>query len=407
MAGKLNHWTKPADLRIQVQKLWDKGELLTQLFDIEKVFPKRLILKGPTSTEISESFEDVRLWAKALTNVPHCRIEMKTFSHRVFGANSIPGEAWVDSLDDALAMLGKLPDAQRFCFLLDETRQRQPKLLNWLAKRSLKALELADRWSLLLDIVDWMQGHPRPGIYLRQVDIPGVSSKFIEAHRGVLAELFDISLPEDAIAPEATGVGQFSRRYGFRDKPGRIRFRVLDPSKSPLSAGGTPDITLDSASFAALPAQVSHVFITENETNFLAFPGVADSIVIFGAGYGWDNVSNIHWLSDCHIFYWGDIDTHGFAILNQLRGRFGHVESFMMDRDTLNIHESLWGHEANQALQDLPLLTKDEQSLFDDLRDNRIRKNLRLEQEMIGFNWIQSALARIAELTSLKVGRLE
>jgi hypothetical protein len=79
----------------------------------------------------------------------------------------------------------------------------------------------------------------------------------------------------------------------------------------------------------------------------------------------------------------------------------------MMDRDTLNIHKSLWGHEANQALQDLPLLTKDEQSLFDDLRDNRIRKNLRLEQEMIGFNWIQSALAGIAELTSLKVGRLE
>lgn len=395
-ANKLNHWTKPADLRIQVQKLWDKGELLTQLFDDENCFPKRLIFKGPTSSEISESFEDVRLWAKALKNVPHCRIEMKTFSHRVFGVNSIPGEAWIDSLDDALAMLGKLPDAQRFRFLFDETRQRQPKLLNWLVKRPLKSLELADRWPLLLDIVNWMQAHPRPGIYLRQVDIPGVSSKFIETHRGVLAELFDISLPEGAIAPEATGVGQFSSRYGFRDKPGRIRFRVLDPSKSPLSTSGTPDITLDSASFAALPAQVSHVFITENETNFLAFPDVADSIVIFGAGYGWDNVSNIHWLSDCRIHYWGDIDTHGFAILNQLRGRFGHVESFMMDRETLSIHESLWGHEEKQTLQDLPLLTKDEQSLFDDLRDNRIRKNLRLEQEMLGFNWIQGALKSIS-----------
>jgi len=33
-----------------------------------------------------------------------------------------------------------------------------------------------------------------------------------------------------------------------------------------------------------------------------------------------------------------------------------------------------------------------EQELFDALRDNRIRNNLRLEQEMIGFGWIESAL---------------
>ncbi|MCD2450404.1 DUF2220 family protein [Methylicorpusculum oleiharenae] len=394
---KKNNWTSPSDLRAQVQKLWDKGELLTPLIESENCFPKRLNLKGPTSKEISENFEEVRLWVKALTNVSHFRIEIKTFIHQLFGINSIPGEAWIDSLDAALAMLGKRIEANRFSVLLDETRQRQPLLLRWLAKRPLKALELADRWSLLLDTVDWMQTHPRPGIYLRQVDIPGVNSKFIEAHRGVLTELFDISLPEDAIALEATGVGQFSVRYGFRNKPARIRFRVLDPSKSPLPGGGTPDITLDSASFARLPAIASRVFITENETNFLAFPPIADSLIIFGAGYGWDNLSNIHWLSDCLIYYWGDIDTHGFAILNQLRSRFSHVESFMMDRETLFTHESLWGNEESQALQDLPLLTTDEQSLFDALRDNRIRKNLRLEQEMIGFNWFQTALAKVAK----------
>ncbi len=321
---------------------------------------------------------------------------MRSFSHRVVGSNSIPSEVWIDSLDDALAMLGKRSEAARFSALLDQTRQRQPLLLSWLAKRPLKALELAGHWSLLLDIVDWMQAHPRPGIYLRQVDIPGVHSKFIEAHRGVLTELFDISLPQGYIAPEAGGVGQFTVRYGFRDKPARIRFRVLDPSKSPLPGGGMNDITLDSHSFAKLPALVSRVFITENETNFLAFPALADSLVIFGSGYGWDSLSHVRWLSDCLIYYWGDIDTHGFAILNQLRSRFGHVESFMMDRETLMVHGSLWGNEKDQVLHDLPLLTTEERGLFDDLRDNRIRKNLRLEQEFIGFGWIESALAQLA-----------
>lgn len=390
-------WTRPADLRAQIQKLWDRGELLAQLVDQENRFPKRLILKGPTSAEIAERFEAVRWWAKELMAAPHCRIERKTFSHRIFGTNTLPGEAWVDSLDDALSMLGKRAEAGRFGRMVEETRRRQPLLLSWLANRPLKALELAGQWSLLMEVVGWLQANPRPGIYLRQVDIPGVHSKFIEAHRAVLSELLDLCLPQEAIELRANGIGRFGARYGFRDKPARIRFRVLDASKSPLPGVGMPDITLDSPSFAGLPLSVGRVFITENETNFLAFPELADSLVIFGSGYGWESVSNSPWLSDCRIYYWGDIDTHGFAILNQLRSKFAHVESILMDRETLMLHESVWGIENDQALHDLPLLTVEEKALFDDLRDNRIRKNLRLEQEFIRFGWIQNALAKLPE----------
>lgn len=140
-----------------------------------------------------------------------------------------------------------------------------------------ESLDLAGQWPLLMDVVAWLQAHPRPGIYLRQVDIPGVHSKFIEAHRAVLAELLDLCLPPEAIAPEANGVSRFAARYGFRDKPARIRFRILEPSISPLPGGGLPDIALDSRSFAELPLSVRRVFITENETNFLAFPEQAES----------------------------------------------------------------------------------------------------------------------------------
>jgi hypothetical protein len=393
---KIN-WTRPADLRAQVHKLWDRGELLAQLIDQENRFPRRLILKGPTSAEIAERFEAVRAWVKELMAVPYYRIELKTFSHRIFGTNALPGEAWVDSLDDALAILGKRAEAGRFGIVVEETRLRQPLLLSWLAKRQLKALELAGQWSLLMDVVAWLQANPRPGIYLRQVDIPGVHSKFIEAHRTVLSELLDICLPQEAIEPNANGISQFSARYGFRDKPARVRFRVLDPSKTLLPGVGLPDITLDSPSFAELLIFVRRVFITENETNFLAFSEVANSLVIFGSGYGWESLSSIRWLSDCRIYYWGDIDTHGFAILNQLRGKFVHVESFLMDRETLMMHKSVWGSEKDQALHDLPLLTEEEKALFDDLRDNRIGKNLRLEQEFIRFSWIREALAKLSE----------
>ena len=133
-------------------------------------------------------------------------------------------------------------------------------------------------------------------------------------------------------------------------------------------------------------------FVTENLVNFLAFPPVAKSNVIFGAGYGFDEVRMADLIAHCTVHYWGDIDTHGFAILDQLRGHFGHVESFLMDRCTLMSHEALWGKEEDQVTHDLLRLTEPETALFDELRDNRIRKGLRLEQELVSFQWIRAAL---------------
>ncbi|MDP2783855.1 MAG: DUF2220 family protein [Sulfurimicrobium sp.] len=389
------NWTRPADLRAQVQKLWERGELLASLVTGEPLFPKRLVLKGPTSTEMADHFDEVRTWVAELRAMPRCRVEMREFRHRVFGANAVPQEAWIDSVEDALALIGKQRDIARFAALIDVTRKHQPPLLGWLAKRPLRALELVDVWNRLLEIIAWLHAHPRPGLFLRQVDIPGVHSKFIESQRGVLMELLDIVLPPEAIDPTASGVSQFAKRYGFRDKPERIRFRVLDPEHALLPGSLMQDISLDAESFAQLDSRISRVFITENEVNFLAFPQVKDSLVIFGAGYGFEMLRKAEWLARCRIHYWGDIDTHGFAILDQLRSQFDHVESFLMDRTTLLAFESQWGEEEKQTLRDLPRLGSEERSLYDDLRDNRIRRNLRLEQERIGFGWVESALSAL------------
>ena len=67
----------------------------------------------------------------------------------------------------------------------------------WLARRPLKALDLADSWDRLLAVTDWILTRGA-GRYLRQVDIPGVDTKFIGRHRGVLAELLDLMLPPGA-----------------------------------------------------------------------------------------------------------------------------------------------------------------------------------------------------------------
>ena len=393
-------WTSVADLRAQVLKLWDRGALLADLVppyhslpESESTqtspFPLRLRLACPSSTDLATRFADVRLWASALRhNAVHYRIQDRELRHREVGSQTVPDAVWLDTLEAAISLIGKAKEAQRFAALVANTRDHQPALLPWLAKRPLAALALSAEWPRLLSVVTWLQAHPRPGIYLRQVDIAGVDSKFVEGHRSVLAELLDIALPCEAIDPSAMGAAQFARRYGFQDKPLRIRFRLLD---APSAYGS--DISITQSAFEQLAPPVSHVFITENEVNFLAFPPVPGSMLVFGAGYGFEVLAGAQWLHRCAVHYWGDIDTHGFAILDQLRATLPHVQSLLMDRATLLAHADHWGEEPQPLTRNLPRLTAEEGALFDDLRDNRLRPRLRLEQERVGFGWVQQALA--------------
>ncbi len=389
-------WTTPSDLRAQVQRLWDKGLILASLVSGEEMFPKRFTLKKPSSAELARRFDEVRAWISDLRQGAHYRLVMREVKHHILGNNSVPDEIWIDTLEDALNIIGKSRDVKRFSGLVVLTSERQPLLLPWIAKYPLKVLELASEWPLLLDIINWIRSHPRPGIYLRQVDIPGVHTKLIEKNRAILKELLDLALPPDVIDAGAEGIGQFCRRFGFLGKPLRIRFRILDPELVLLPTGADQDISVNQDAFNRINLKVGRVFITENEINFLAFPSLPDSMAIFGAGYGFEVLARADWLHQCAIYYWGDIDTHGFAILDQLRAYFPQASSFLMDRKTLMAHGPQWGLEPQPLRRDLFRLNSEERELFEDLRNDRIGRALRLEQEKIGFGWIKAALNSIA-----------
>lgn len=391
-------WTTPEQLRQQVQKLWDKGLILSSLVnDDNNIFPKRLTLKQPSSSELSKQFDQVREWISSLKKLENSgyRIIWQDVNHRILGNNTLPKEIWLDSIENAQKILNKRRDIERFQKIISITQQSHPSITTWLQLYPLKALELFHVWEKIMAIISWLQSNQRPDIYLRQADIPGVHSKLIEQHRKVLSELFDMILPEHAINCQAIGLSGFCRRYGFRDKPVRIRFRILDKKLAIFPDSTDQDITITHESFAQLQLPVKRVFITENEINFLSFPMLQDSIVIFGAGYGFDMLSISHWLNKLNLYYWGDIDTHGFAILDQLRKYFPHTKSLMMDLETLLLHKQLWGIEPQPEYRDLNRLTESESETYNILRYNKIDKNIRLEQEHIAFSHIIYTLDKL------------
>jgi hypothetical protein len=54
-------------------------------------------------------------------------------------------------------------------------------------------------------------------------------TKFIEVHRSLLGELLELTLPPESIKVEPGS--SFDRRFGLREKPFLVRFRLLDPSQ--------------------------------------------------------------------------------------------------------------------------------------------------------------------------------
>ncbi len=112
-------------------------------------------------------------------------------------------------------------------------------------------------------------------------------------------------------------------------------------------------------------------------------------------GYGLDRLSEVGWLHRREVYYWGDIDTYGFHILDRLRVLFPEAQSFLMDRETLLEHALLWVRESNPYDAELPRLTSAEGALYDDLRCNRLGERVRLEQERIAYGWLQRALRDI------------
>jgi hypothetical protein len=118
-------------------------------------------------------------------------------------------------------------------------------------------------------------------------------------------------------------------------------------------------------------------------------------MVIFGAGYAVSVLEPLGWLAGLDLVYWGDIDTHGFTILDRLRRLFPHARSMLMDRGTLLAHRTQWVTEPNPSAGPLNLLDAEEAQLYHHLVADALGPSVRLEQERVSFAAIQQATLNI------------
>lgn len=123
---------------------------------------------------------------------------------------------------------------------------------------------------------------------------------------------------------------RFMLRWGFKQKSELVRIRSLDPARifwldpqqgfANLSSRQSElYIELNRLDDWGELKELKHIIICENEICYLSLPQISHSIAIWGSGYKAAILGRLNLLRKVDVLYWGDLDTHGFAILNQLR----------------------------------------------------------------------------------------
>lgn len=392
----------PELIRQKALKWWTGPDFLRSVLEGRSLFPRDIPFAEPGSRYLSAHFQEMKDWLGILhADSKEVRghgysVDFVSVNHRILGPQKLPVRIFIDSDDDFLTLTGKHRECARFRGLAATILAAWPVLGAFLAKNPHLVLAYADCWDRLLAVCRYFVENPRPAIYLRQLDIPGVDTKFIETHREILAALLDITVTSQSGKPSVQGLSHhgFERRFGLRHESPLVRFRLLDPS---LAIGGLLDITIPVADFEQLSLPVERVFIIENKTNGLCFPDCPAGMAVFGLGYGIGALFNTAWLNKVALYYWGDIDTHGFAMLDKARGCFPMIKSFLMDRETLDMFRHLQGREtvSQRFTGVLERLASEERLLFEALRDNKPGHSIRLEQERIAYGYLVQRLRKL------------
>lgn len=273
--------------------------------------------------------------------------------------------------EDFLLFIEKKPEVSAFHRDLQLTTMAFPRLKDLFALKPEILIEHHEKWESLIKVCNYFSADNRPELYIRELPI-AVHTKFIERNKEIIITLLTHLFPDKL--PES---GTFEEKLGLKEKHNLIRIRFLDPALYLIP--GITEIGLAETEVNSVNINCSRVFIIENDIAALCFPPIAQALVVFGRGFNLKTLRDIVWLKKAEVYYWSDLDVHGFEMLSQIRGYHPHTKSFLMDKETLQEFRQDCGKGAESKVGLLPHLTPEEKGLYLYLKEH----NLRLEQEKI------------------------
>ncbi|MCW2621132.1 MAG: hypothetical protein JWL64_734 [Frankiales bacterium] len=369
-------WSTPADVTTVVRRKWTSGLLLSSYGRGEPFEPIDVPLRGPRSGQVGEDLERVRRWAGQLEAAAAGRFTLsrRSVGGQAIGRNQLPARAVVTTYAEAWRLLEVTDQVATYDEVLglvgDDLAVRE-----WVLAHPHLALAVAGDWPGLLAARSWLEAHRGHGRFLREISVPGVDTKFVERHLRTLSSLLGVP----------SSMEGFLQSLGLRDRPARVRVRFDEEFAGMPRALSEATFRVDE--LARVRVSVQEVVVVENEVTFLSAPVPAEGLVLFGEGFRVSRLGALPWLRGAEVHYWGDLDTHGFAILDQLRAWLPQTRSFLMDDETLLAHRDRWVSESTPTAAALPRLTASERAVYEALVTDRWGGRVRLEQERVDWEW--------------------
>lgn len=325
-----------------------------------------------TIAEYQKEYNDIRSLSKEVKGYGYS-IEWKTIKNKMLGTQDFPCKIKFETAEDFERFLQKTKEVADFRKNVALINGKFAELQHWIEKFPQKVINNSEDWNDILKVLDYFSKNHQPQLYIRELPIE-VHTKFIERNKALIGELLDIVIKEYINTNEK----EFEKRYNLHYDEPTVRMRLLDRTLAKKLFYGLDDITIPVSLFLKLQIPISKVYIVENKVNFLTFPLIPNSIVIWGKGYGVASIKDSELLKSIDLIYWGDLDAQGFEILSQFRSYFAHVKSLLMDKATFdNYFEKECGTPSKISVK--LNLTTEEEELYQYIKVN----NYRLEQEKI------------------------
>jgi len=372
----------PEEIRQQAMKWW-KPFLQSTIMG-ENFFPREIdrigkVRPGDITSRfgmLQDEITQLRKHSKNETGSGYLLITPERNFRRT-GTHELPDRIVFETSADYLHFTGKKMEYERFLRHYALVVEHLPVLQQWVFHKPLFLTLPNIEWEGILAVCSYFVANPRPNLYLRQLPVR-VHTKFIEDNAAMVSSLLDFLIPDhirDKIERHPA-----NRYYLLRDEP-LIRLRMLD--RALAFPNNIRDLSIPLPDFENGEWACGNVIITENKMNFLTLPELPSTMAIWsGGGFMVSYLRNARWLEQKRIFYWGDIDEHGFQILHQVRSYYGQTESVLMDISTFeSFREFIVEGERNNT-EMLAMLKAEEHSMYDQLRAAAADCN-RLEQEKI------------------------
>jgi hypothetical protein len=368
-------------------------------------WPLELSLERPSEHLALKQPAAVRQWSQAWADWDAARtrrfagsgvrLHTDTLAWQRLGSQTLPDRISFSSASDVANFVGEGASWGR------AVARRQALVQRWaqLSEAGLGThFETLSTWTdhdfdRLVSLLEWFDLNPRSGLFLRQLPIAGIDTKWIDLHRrGVVADMLrrlrrGVPLGEDDPADTSRAAATFFELCGLRKPSARIRILLLSP-RLRLASGGLRDIEAPLEQLQQLNINPRHALIVENQETAHCLPDLDDSVALVKLGSAVSLAAELPWLRGVPVAYWGDTDTHGFAILTQARKALGNVTSLLMDEATL-LQEPSQHRSANDGY-----LTPEESSVYKGLLEGRWGERLRLEQERIEWKEAIQAVER-------------